>query len=113
MRRGKPHTWGCADAAASKAAFPGPAHLGLATWGHVGQSAVLWKARCLPRVGAAFEAAWGLDGGAPLIVSFDGLTVFRPPQLAKVWTTQPALKWLHCDQGATKVRATAPQRQAR
>lgn len=44
---------------------------------------------------AAFETAWGLEGGAPLLTSFDGCAVFRPPQLAASWATQGALGWLH------------------
>lgn len=91
MRRGKPETW-------SSEGYPGPAHLGLATWGQVGQSEVLWRARCLPRVGAAFEAAWGVEAGAPLLVSFDGLALFRPPQINSEWSSRPALEWLHVRQ---------------
>ena len=56
MREGYQGTWG--------GEFPGPPHLGLLTWGHTGQSECLWHARTLPRVGAAFEAAWGLDPGS-------------------------------------------------
>ena len=95
MVRGRPETWG-------RGQFPGPAHLGLQTWGGVGQSEVMWRARCLPRVGAAFEAAWGLEGGAPMLTSFDGLALFRPPQVDGSWATRRALEWLHVDQGSTK-----------
>ena len=95
MRRGFPETWG-------RTPFPGPARLGLQTWGCVGQSEVMWRARCLPRVGASFEAAWGLEGGAPLLTSFDGLALFRPPQVNPSWATRPALEWLHVDQGSSK-----------
>ena len=56
MRRGRPETWG--------GAFPGPAHLGLLTWGHAGQCEAMWRARCLPAVGAAFEAAWGVEAAS-------------------------------------------------
>ena len=63
------------------AAFTGPAHLGLLTWGHIGQSALMWRARTQPGVGCAFEVAWGLPPGAPMLTSFDGLALFRPPQV--------------------------------
>ncbi len=94
MVRGDPSTWGNA--------FAGPAHLGLNTWGGVGQSELMWRARTAPAVGAAFETAWGLTGGQPMLCSFDGCAVFRPPQLDASWRTRPALEWLHVDQGATK-----------
>ena len=94
MVRGDPDTW--------RSRYDGPAHLGLFTWGHTGQSALMWHARRLAAVGAAFETCWRLPGGAPMLVSFDGAAVFRPPQLESSWATQPALGWLHVDQGATK-----------
>jgi hypothetical protein len=95
MRRGRAETWG-------DTSFPGPPRLGLATWGDIGQSELMWRARCLPRVGAAFEAAWGLASGDGMLVSFDGAIVFRPPQISSAWRSRPALEWLHVDQGATK-----------
>ena len=70
--------------------------------GGIGQSRLMWRARCLPGVGAAFEAAWGLEPGAPMLVSFDGVAAFRPPQLDARWSTRRALEWLHVDQGSTK-----------
>jgi hypothetical protein len=94
MRRGRPETWG--------GVFCGPAHLGLLTWGAIGQSSLQWRARTEPAVGAAFETVWGLSGGAPLLTSFDGLALFRPPQLDATWITRPALEWLHVDQGSSK-----------
>ena len=104
-RRGRPETWGAEGPwtqGDGSRAFPGPAHLGLLTWGNIGQSELLWKARCLPNVGLAFEGAWGLNGGDPMMCSFDGLTCFRPPQVDERWRSQEALEWLHVDQGATK-----------
>ena len=95
MRRRDPATWSASGA-------HGPAHLGLLTWGGIGQSHLMWRARCLPGVGAAFEAAWGLEPGAPMLVSFDGVAAFRPPQLDARWSTRRALEWLHVDQGSTK-----------
>jgi len=94
MRRGRPETWG--------GVFSGPAHLGLLTWGAIGQASLQWSARTEPAVGAAFETVWGLSGGDPLLTSFDGLALFRPPQLDATWLTRPALEWLHVDQGSSK-----------
>jgi tetratricopeptide (TPR) repeat protein len=94
MRRGRPETWG--------GVFSGPAHLGLLTWGAIGQATLQWSARTEPAVGAAFETVWGLSGGDPLLTSFDGLALFRPPQLDATWLTRPALEWLHVDQGSSK-----------
>ena len=97
MQRGAPETWG-----GERASRIGPAHLGLVTWGSVGQSDFLWRARVAPAVGAAFETAWGGAGGLAMLTSFDGAVVFRPPQYDSSWRTKAALEWLHVDQGATK-----------
>ena len=48
---------------------------------YVGQSELMWRARTEPGVVQAFEGVWGLPSGAPLLVSFDGAAVFRPPQV--------------------------------
>ncbi|KAL1510883.1 hypothetical protein AB1Y20_005715 [Prymnesium parvum] len=97
MERGAPLTW-----ADERFARVGPPQLGLVTWGAIGQSELLWRARLAPSVGAAFETAWGGGGGMPLLTSFDGAVAFRPPQLNASWRTRDALEWLHVDQGATK-----------
>jgi hypothetical protein len=80
----------------------GPAHLGLLTWGAVGQSRFMWRARTARGVIEAFETCWDLQTGGALLVSFDGAALFRPPQLQPGWQTRPALQWLHVDQGAGK-----------
>ena len=97
MQRGQPQTWG-----GERASRIGPLHLGLVTWGSAGQSEFLWRARCVPAVAAAFETAWGGTSSLPMLTSFDGAVVFRPPQIDLSWRTKPALEWLHVDQGATK-----------
>ena len=104
MRRGDAESWGDEH-------FCGPAQLGLLTWGAVGHSEFMWRARTEPRLCAAFETAWGLEGGAPLLTSFDGAALFRPPQLQPAWATRPALEWLHVDQGAGKRGMVALQGQ--
>jgi len=94
MRRDDVETWG--------EPFPGPAHLGILSWAGVGQSEFMWRARTAEGVMRSFEVAWGLEPGAPLLSSFDGCAVFRPPALNPSWASQGALSWLHVDQGATK-----------
>ena len=100
MRRDRVDTWDD---------YPGEPSHGQLIWGGIGQSDVQWKARTLPGVVAAFEAAWGLAAGAPLLTSFDGASAFRPPQHARDWRTEGALRWLHVDQNHDKVGLCALQ----
>lgn len=60
----------------------------------VGHQAFCWKARKHPKVIEAFQAIWGTDR---LLVSFDGICVFRPRS-----KTYKSKSWLHTDQSSKK-----------
>ena len=64
----------------------------------VGQSAMLWHTRELPRVKQAFSTIWGTDD---LIVSFDGGNIFRPWHRSKNAEVIEKTRggWFHVDQG--------------
>uniref|UniRef100_A0A7S4EZ28 Phytanoyl-CoA dioxygenase n=1 Tax=Chrysotila carterae TaxID=13221 RepID=A0A7S4EZ28_CHRCT len=102
MRRGVPQSW-------QDRCFPGPAHLGMLSWAGIGQSPFMWSARCSAGVVRSFEVAWNLPPRSGLLTSFDGAAFFRPPQIERSWATQPAINWLHCDQGRVKAGLTGIQ----
>ena len=70
--------------------------------GHgIGQAAVMWQARTLPKVRATFAGIWGTSVDE-LLTSFDGANAFRPwsENGRPEWRT--AGGWYHVDQGLSK-----------
>eukprot|EP01046_Picozoa_sp_COSAG06_P068433 COSAG06_NODE_18195_length_899_cov_0.996250_1_plen_251_part_10 len=61
----------------------------------VGQSTPQWLVRGAPKVKRAFVAVWGTED---LLVSFDGMALWRPWQLEPRWRTTAGESWLHIDQ---------------
>lgn len=59
----------------------------------IGQSEAQWFIRGRPAVKETFRALWGTD---ELLVSFDGMCLWRPWQLKPEWKTKGG--WLHVDQ---------------
>lgn len=57
------------------------------------QSKFAWHARGLPKVRRLFETIWQNDD---LLVSFDAVGAFRPPEVNEKWKTQRG--WFHVDQ---------------
>lgn len=59
----------------------------------IGQSEAQWFVRSRPAVKKAFAAVWGTDD---LLVSFDGMCLWRPWHIRPEWKTRGG--WLHVDQ---------------
>jgi len=59
-----------------------------------GQSPFLWFSRLLPRVKTAYSKIWETD---ELVVSFDGMSIFRPPDFDANWEINGG-NWFHLDQ---------------
>jgi len=57
------------------------------------QSKFAWRARGFPTVKRLFETIWQNDD---LLVSFDAIGAFRPPEFNENWKTQRG--WFHVDQ---------------
>ena len=67
--------------------------------GHgIGQSEAQWYTRSIPAVKAAFAAVWGTED---LLVSFDGVSIWRPWSRKPEWKTGLGGSWLHIDQHPT------------
>ena len=99
MRRSNPESW-------TNAVFEtiGEAKTGICQGCNVGHSMLCWFLRCLPRVRTVFESIWKTN---ELIVSFDGINIFRP-------TTEDSSRrtrsdWWHVDQGRFKMGRHAIQ----
>lgn len=64
-----------------------------------GQSQCSWNVRQNPKIVEIFAKFWGCDE-KDLIVSFDGLSFYVPPEVThKGWHTET---WYHCDQSFTR-----------
>ena len=61
----------------------------------VGHSAAQWYIRDIPKVKQAFAQVWDTDD---LLVSFDGVTIWRPWTYKSDWRTNEGNSWLHIDQ---------------
>ena len=61
----------------------------------VGHSAAQWYIRDIPKVKQAFARVWDSDD---LLVSFDGVTIWRPWTYNSNWRTNEGNSWLHIDQ---------------
>lgn len=61
----------------------------------IGHSAAQWFVRSVPAIRTAFESIWEDDD---LLVSFDGMALWRPPGIDPAWETTRGGAWLHIDQ---------------
>lgn len=88
IRRDDPATW-------HDDRWPVTVHGGIIPSQGIGHSAAQWFIRSVPAVKDAFAAIWGDDD---LLVSFDGMTLWRPPTIEPDWETNRGGSWLHVDQ---------------
>ncbi len=75
--------------------WPTAVHGGILPGHGVGHSAAQWFIRSAPAVKQAFAAIWDDDD---LLVSFDGMALWRPWALNEAWRTNRGGSWLHIDQ---------------
>ena len=61
----------------------------------VGHSEAQWYIRDIPKVKQAFAQVWDTND---LLVSFDGVTIWRPWTYQRSWRTNEGNSWLHIDQ---------------
>ena len=98
--------------------WPINVHGGIIPSQGIGHSAAQWFIRSAPAVKAAFAAVWDDD---ELLVSFDGMALWRPTDINPEWATDRGGAWLHidqhpisrpgrqCVQGAVTLTATTPE----
>lgn len=75
--------------------WPTAVHGGILPGHGIGHSAAQWFIRSAPAVKKAFAAIWDDDD---LLVSFDGMALWRPWALREAWRTNRGGSWLHIDQ---------------
>jgi hypothetical protein len=75
--------------------WPTAAHGGILPGHGIGHSAAQWFIRGAPAVKDVFAAVWDEDD---LLVSFDGMALWRPWALNEAWRTNRGGSWLHIDQ---------------
>jgi len=97
--------------------WPVAVHGGIIPSQGIGHSAAQWFIRSVPAVKQAFAAVWNDDD---LLVSFDGMALWRPSSIDPTWQTNRGGSWLHvdqhplgrpgkqCVQGAVSLLATDP-----
>jgi len=83
----------------------------------IGHSKAQWFTRSVPSIKTAFASIWDDDD---LLVSFDGMALWRPTSIDPEWKTTRGGSWLHidqhpitrpglqCVQGAVSLLPTAP-----
>ncbi len=98
--------------------WPINVHGGIIPSQGIGQSAPQWFIRSAPAVKTAFAAVWDDDD---LLVSFDGMALWRPIDVDPSWATDRGGAWLHidqhpisrpgrqCVQGAVTLTPTSPE----
>lgn len=86
--RDDPSTW-------SDDRWPVNVHGGIIPSQGVGHSAAQWFIRSARGVKQAFAAIWDDDD---LLVSFDGMALWRPSSIEPDWQTNRGGSWLHIDQ---------------
>ncbi len=99
--------------------WPTAVHGGILPGHGIGHSEAQWFIRDVPNVKRAFASVWDTDD---LLVSFDGMALWRPWALKPEWKTNRGGSWLHidqhpitrpgkqCVQGLVNLIATAPNR---
>ncbi len=75
--------------------WPINVHGGIVPSQGIGQSAAQWFIRSAPEVKKAFAAVWDDED---LLVSFDGMALWRPTDIDPDWATDRGGAWLHLDQ---------------
>ena len=75
--------------------WPTAVHGGILPGHGIGHSAVQWYIRDIPAVKEAFAAVWDDD---ELLVSFDGMALWRPWTYNENWRTNNGPSWMHIDQ---------------
>lgn len=75
--------------------WPVSVHGGIIPSQGIGHSEAQWFIRSVPQVKQAFAAIWDDDD---LLVSFDGMALWRPPHVDPAWRTNRGGSWLHIDQ---------------
>jgi len=75
--------------------WPVNVHGGIIPSQGIGHSAAQWFIRSAPAVKDAFAAVWDDDD---LLVSFDGMALWRPTDVDPTWATDRGGAWLHVDQ---------------
>lgn len=75
--------------------WPVNVHGGIVPSQGIGHSAAQWYIRSVPAVKDAFAAVWDDDD---LLVSFDGMALWRPTDVNPDWATDRGGAWLHIDQ---------------
>ncbi len=86
--RTDPTTWG-------DDRWPVAVHGGIIPSQGIGHCEAQWFIRSVPAVKRAFAAIWDDDD---LLVSFDGMALWRPPSVDPEWRTNRGGSWLHIDQ---------------
>lgn len=86
--RNDPDTW-------DDARWPVAVHGGIIPSQGIGHSAAQWFIRAVPAVKRSFAAVWDDDD---LLVSFDGMALWRPTSVNPAWETNRGGSWLHIDQ---------------
>ncbi len=86
--RNDPTTWG-------DDRWPVAVHGGIIPSQGIGHSQAQWFIRSVPAVKASFAAVWDDDD---LLVSFDGMALWRPTTVDPAWRTNRGGSWLHIDQ---------------
>jgi len=76
--------------------WPTTVHGGILPSYGIGHSAAQWFIRDVPNVKQCFAQVW--DGDEDLLVSFDGVTIWRPWTYEESWKTNAGNSWLHIDQ---------------
>jgi len=76
--------------------WPTAVHGGILPSYGIGHSAAQWFIRDVPNVKQCFAQVW--DGDEDLLVSFDGVTIWRPWTYEESWKTNAGNSWLHIDQ---------------
>ena len=75
--------------------WPTAVHGGILPGHGIGHSAAQWYIRDIPAVKDAFAAVWDDD---ELLVSFDGVALWRPWTYNENWKTNRGPSWMHIDQ---------------
>jgi ectoine hydroxylase-related dioxygenase (phytanoyl-CoA dioxygenase family) len=75
--------------------WPTAVHGGILPGHGIGHSAAQWFIRSSPELKKAFAAIWDTD---ELLVSFDGMALWRPWAIDPKWKTNRGGSWLHIDQ---------------
>ncbi|MFP6806112.1 MAG: phytanoyl-CoA dioxygenase family protein [Pseudomonadales bacterium] len=88
IHRDDPETWG-------NDRWPTSVHGGILPGHGIGQCDSQWYIRDIENVKQSFAAIWGTDD---LLVSFDGVSLWRPWSRDPAWRTGLGGSWLHIDQ---------------